>query len=93
MQEERTARLVPLAEVEAVFAVCIEAAFTELELPREIVPDSPNAAVTRILELTNDAGETHEIRYVGSHDALDYIAMLVANAALTPQRRWWQFWR
>jgi hypothetical protein len=76
-----------------VFAMCIEAAFTELELPRDIVPDSPNAAVTRILELTNDAGETHEIRYVGSHDVLDYLSMLVANIAWKPQRRWWQFWR
>ena len=52
-----------------------------------------NAPVTRILELTNDAGETHEIRYVGSQDVLDYLSMLVANIAWKPQRRWWQFWR
>ncbi|HEY5945548.1 MAG TPA: hypothetical protein VIV40_08650 [Kofleriaceae bacterium] len=93
MQEIRTARVASPAEVEAVFAVCVDAAFTELELPKEIVPDSPNAAVTRILELTNEAGQTHEIRYVGSHDVLDYLSMLVANTAWKPQRRWWQFWR
>lgn len=93
MQEARTARVVSLAEVDAVFAVCIEAAFTELELSADIVPDSPNAPVTRILELTNEAGQTHEIRYVGSHEVLDYLAMLVANTAWKSQRRWWQFWR
>jgi hypothetical protein len=93
MQEARSARVVSLAQVDAVFAVCIDAAFTELELSRDIVPDSPTATVTRILELTNEAGQTHEIRYVGSHDVLDYLAMLVANIASQPQRRWWEFWR
>jgi hypothetical protein len=93
MHEARSARVVSLAEVDAVFAVCIEAAFTELELAADIVPDSPTATVSRIVELTNEAGQTHEIRYVGSHDVLDHVAMLVANAAWKPERRWWQFWR
>jgi hypothetical protein len=93
MQQALTHRVIPIAEVDAVLATFVEAAFTEVEVPPTIRPDSPTAPVTCAVELTNESGQTHEIRYVGSHDVLDQLAILVANTASKPPRRWWQFWR